>query len=164
MKQLKFIMAALLLMVCGTLCHAQKVVVYKSDGTKVEYNASDVKEVKYEKAEVDYGYYGWIDTNTAMTATEFTSSMFNKHLTNDLPLTITDTTQFTGNYFIIALPNSNVPVVTYESTLGNGTKKVDTGTKLGINNTVTINGKSFYVFMVSTPIGTTCTKLNIAIN
>lgn len=164
MKQLRFILAALLLMVCGTIAHAQKVVVYKSDGTKVEYNASDVKEVKYEKAEVDYGYYGWIDTNTAMKATEFTSSMFNKHLTADLPLTITDTTQFTGNYFIIALPNSNVLGVNYESTLGSGTLKVNTGTEWQVNNTVSINGKSFYVFIITTPISTTTTKLNIAIN
>jgi len=66
MKQLKFILAAMLLMVCG-ISHAQKVIVYKSDGTKVEYNASEVKDVKYKP--VYYWYAGWTEPTEENLAT-----------------------------------------------------------------------------------------------
>lgn len=59
MKTLKFLLAVLLLM-CGAIAHAQSVVVYKKDGTKVKYAASEVKNVKYKKGEtVYYWYAGW---------------------------------------------------------------------------------------------------------
>lgn len=54
MKTIKFLLVAMLLTVCGSEASAQNVVVYKKDGTKVEYQASQVKSVKYSKA---YYYY-----------------------------------------------------------------------------------------------------------
>lgn len=157
MKAIKFLLVSLMVML-GTAAFAQDVVIHKTDGTTevIENADSVVYDVK------DYGYYGWIDSNTAMTATQFTPDMFNIHFTKDLPLVLTDTSKFTGNnYLIIALPNNPTLTCAFESTLGNGPIIMNTGSQWEVNNTVTINSKTFYVFIATLPISNTITKLTI---
>lgn len=108
MKQLRFILAALLLMVCGTIAHAQKVVVYKSDGTKVEYNASDVKEVKYEKAEEVLGYYSFKETAEYKDMAKLTEEDYKD---NKLTEAITEVPNSTDHWIAVATLNNVAPIV-----------------------------------------------------
>lgn len=160
MKTIKLILATLLMMVAFTVQAQEYVVqVYKDGAVVKEYPASEVKDVQVKPV---YGYYGWINSNSAKNDTEIAASKFTNKLSSDLPLVLTDTSKFTGNYFIIALANSAKPNASFESTLGNAPLKIQTGAEWEVNNTVNINNEEFYVFIITTPIGATTTKLTIS--
>lgn len=162
MKQLRFILAALLLMVCGTIAHAQKVVVYKSDGTKVEYNASDVKEVKYEKAEVDYGYYGY-STESYQAAAALSASNYTKLTSSPQEITWGKTA-----YVVIATPTNVKPSYKLYSVMDNDYSEdfnLFNGARGGASDTITINGKQYYVWFANAKtLDTDTSKIKITIN
>lgn len=166
MKTIKLILATLLMMVAFTVQAQERVVqVYKDGKVVKEYPANEVKSVEYVPV-TDYGYYGGID-DALYNDPDITSTIASG-LTK-LTATTSEVNPISNTRAIVLSPNNVKPTIQY---YGDGNWNVTPPTDIEIptdtapkySNTVTLNGKTYYIFFTGCIYGTNVTKWRFTIN
>lgn len=156
MRTIKLILALLFVMMVSS-AFAQQVIVHKTDGTETLFISNDVDSIAFvPESDKAIAYYGWVSEEDVYNITNFTAQYFPNEITNVL-LTIEGENLKNGQCMVVAtkgnvmgFQNQNDVQLMYGFMSGENWE---------VNNTVEINGETYFVWIRSVAISSLVQKI-----